>query len=229
MMNPLPLRVARTSLHQQVADRIRVMILNHQLKPGDKIDESALCQQFDVSRTPLREALKVLSNEGLIELLNHRGARVALTRPEEVRQLFPIIGALEALAGELACANVTENDVSYLQSLHDDMVECFRQKDQAGYAELNREIHLGLFQLADNPALTALYQQLTTRTHAVRHVARKSQTDWQAAIDDHEMMLIALRHRDGEALARIMRRHLQDKAEVVLSFLESPSPATVKT
>ncbi|TCV98935.1 GntR family transcriptional regulator [Biostraticola tofi] len=219
MSNTVPLRVARTSLHQQVAERIRTMILNHQLLPGDKIDESALCQQFDVSRTPLREALKVLSNEGLIELLNHRGARVAVTRPHEVRQLFPIIGALEALAGELACAHVTAGDISYLQSLHDDMLRCYRQQDDAGYARLNREIHLGFFQLADNPALMALYQQLTARTHAVRHVARKSQAEWLAAIDDHEKMLIALRHRDGALMADILRRHLQHKAEMVLAFL----------
>jgi len=220
MSHAVPLPIERTSLHQQVANQIRTMILNHQLQPGDKIDESRLCEQFAVSRTPLREALKVLSNEGLIELLNHRGARVAVTRPEEVRQLFPLIGALEALAGELVCDNVTEGDIADLQSLHDAMLRCYQQQDYAGYATLNREIHLGILHLANNTALTALYQQLTIRTHAVRHVARKSLDEWQTAITEHENMLQFLRQRDGEALGKILRQHLKHKAEMVLSFLE---------
>lgn len=214
------LRIDRTSLYQKVAEQIRTMILNHQLKPGDKIDESALCQKFEVSRTPLREALKVLSNEGLIELLNHRGARVAVTRPEEVRQLFPVIGALEALAGELACANITDDDIHYLQSLHDEMLGCYRLEDFACYAEINHEIHLKIFHLADNPALTLLYNQLSIRTHAVRYVARKSQAEWRTAIDEHEEMMIALGQRDGEALGKILRRHLQNKAKMVLGFIK---------
>lgn len=224
MKSAVPLRKARSSLYQQVADQIRTMILSHQLQPGDKIDESAICQQFDVSRTPVREALKVLNTEGLIALSNHRGARVAVTRPDDVRQLFPIIGALEALAGELACRHVSEGDISYLQSLHDEMLICYQQKDYAGYAEHNREIHLGLFQLADNPALMALYHQLDIRTHAVRHVARKSQAEWDAAIADHQAMLIALRQRNGEALGQILRRHLQSKAQMVLGFLDDVGP-----
>lgn len=220
MSHATPLRIDRTSLHQQVADQIRTMILNHHLKPGDKIDESALCQQFDVSRTPVREALKVLGNEGLIELLNHRGARVAVTRPDEVRQLFPVIGALEALAGELACANVTDGDMRYLRSLHGEMLECYRQQDYARYAGLNHEIHLGIFHLADNPALTLLYNQLSIRTHAIRYVARKNQAEWKTAIDEHEEMMVALGQRDDETLGKILRQHLHNKAKMVLGYLK---------
>lgn len=212
------------SLHAEVAQRLRNMILNHELAPGEKIDEPALCERFGVSRTPLREALKVLSMEGHIVLAPHRGARVAITSTEDVRDLFPVIGALEALAGELACQQVTELQIASLQLLHDEMVHCYRQGDAAGYAERNREIHLTIFNIADNGPLTQLYQQVSARTHSVRYVARKSPADWALAIEEHEQMLVALRARDGEALGKILKDHLAGKAHVVIAFLEKQRP-----
>lgn len=213
----------RTSLHEEVAQRLRDMILNRTLQPGDKIDESALCAQFDVSRTPLREALKVLSMEGYIVLTARRGARVAVTSISDVRDLFPVIGALEALAGELACQQVNEQEILLIQSLHDLMIAAHQRGDQAGYARCNRDIHLSLFRIAGNPALTTLYHQLSARTHAVRHVAKKSPDDWQAAIADHEAMLVALRQRNGAALATILKQHLARKAQMVIAWLETQS------
>ncbi|MEG3130834.1 GntR family transcriptional regulator [Pantoea cypripedii] len=215
----MSLRVSRQSLHQEVADSLRKMILNHELMPGDKIDEQALCRQFDVSRTPLREALKVLSQEGHIELMTHRGARVAVTSADEVRHYFPIIGALEALAGELACQHVTESDIAWLQTLHDEMVVCAQSGDLAGYAERNRAIHLALFQLADNPPLQTMYEQLSIRTRSVRHTARKTPDELNLAIHDHEEIIQALRDRDGARIGVILRQHLNKKAEMVLKYL----------
>lgn len=209
------------SLHAEVAQQLRNMILNLELKPGEKIDEPALCERFGVSRTPLREALKVLSMEGLIVLAPHRGARVALTSVEDVRDLFPIIGALEALAAELACQQVTELQIESLQLLHDEMVICYRTEDAAGYAERNREIHNTLFNIAGNAQLTQLYLHLSARTHAVRYVARKAPTDWAQAVAEHEQILEALRRRDGEQLGKILKEHLAGKAQVVIAFLEN--------
>ncbi|WP_416414300.1 GntR family transcriptional regulator [Pantoea sp. App145] len=221
MSESVSVRSGRQSLHQEVANSLRSMILNHELMPGDKIDEQALCKQFDVSRTPLREALKVLSQEGHIELMTHRGARVAVTSADDVRHYFPIIGALEALAGELACHNVTDSDIAWLQFLHDEMVACAENGDLAGYAERNRAIHLGLFELADNPPLQTLYQQLSIRTRSVRHTARKTPDELSLAINDHEEIIQALRDRDGARIGTILRNHLNKKAEMVLKYLSS--------
>jgi DNA-binding GntR family transcriptional regulator len=169
----------------------------------------------------LREALKVLSREGLITLSPNRGAQVAVTTVEDVRDLFPIIGALETLAAELACKQVTELQIESLQLIHDEMVECYRKGDAAGYADRNIQIHNIIFHIADNPHLTQLYMSLNTRTHAVRYVARKAPEDWSQAVADHEVILEALRNRNGEQLGKILRDHLARKAEVVINFIRS--------
>ena len=100
--------IPRRSLHDELATQMRDLLTRGELKAGDKISEQALCQRFGVSRTPLREALKVLANEGLVILLPNRGASVARISPEEIDELFPIMGALEALAGEAACSLLKE-------------------------------------------------------------------------------------------------------------------------
>ncbi len=209
------------SLHTKVAQQLRHMILTLELAPGEKIDEPALCERFAVSRTPLREALKVLSREGLITLAPHRGARVAVTSVDDVRELFPVIGALEALAAELACQRVSGLQIDSLQLLHNEMVDCYRAGDTAGYAERNQRIHNTIFSIAGNAQLTGLYQHLTARTHSVRYVARKTPADWARAVDEHVQFLQALRNRDGAALGKMMKDHLAGKAEMVIAFLES--------
>lgn len=222
MTDRKPFLAPGSSLHAEVAQQLRHMILNLELEPGAKIDEHALCERFAVSRTPLREALKVLSREGLITLAPHRGARVAVTSVEDVRELFPVIGALEALAAELACQQVSDLQIDSLQLLHDEMVGCYRARDAAGYAERNQRIHHTLFSIAGNAQLTQLYQHLSARTHAVRYVARKNPADWERAVVEHEQMMSALRQRDGGLLAKILKDHLAGKAEVVIAFLENP-------
>lgn len=225
MTDKKPFLTPGTSLHAEVAQQLRHMILNLELEPGAKIDEHALCERFSVSRTPLREALKVLSREGLITLAPHRGARVAVTSVEDVRELFPVIGALEALAAELACKQITDLQIDSMQLLHDEMIQCYQARDAAGYAERNQRIHNTLFGIAGNAQLTLLYQHLSARTHAVRYVARKKPADWERAVVEHEQMMSALRQRDGERLAKILKDHLTGKAEVVIAFLENPLDA----
>ncbi|WP_413738173.1 GntR family transcriptional regulator [Sodalis sp. RH21] len=206
---------ARISLHYEVAALIRDMILRHELNPGDKIVEQALCDRFGVSRTPVREAIKVLSHEGIIELLANRGARVAKITPDEIAELFPIIGALEALAGEMACRRLNDGDLARIRALHDEMVGYHRQNNHADYARINRAIHHSLFEIAGNPELLAIYQRLNIRIHGARYIARKSPARWRQAIEEHELMIQALEARDGERLAGILRTHLRHKAEMV--------------
>src|ERR1700738_2048711 len=103
MRNPKSMLISRISLHDETVSRLRAMILEGELLPGSRIAERELCDRFGISRTPLREALKVLAAEGLVELLPHRGARVSRLSDHELRDAFEIVSALEALAGELAC------------------------------------------------------------------------------------------------------------------------------
>src|SRR5471030_1393073 len=102
--------VARQTLHGEILEKLREFVVEGNLIAGQRIPEKQLCESFGISRTPLREALKVLASEGLIELLPNRGARVRSLDREQLRQLFDIMGGLESLAGRLACENITEEE-----------------------------------------------------------------------------------------------------------------------
>jgi DNA-binding GntR family transcriptional regulator len=216
-----PRAIIRRSLHDEILERLRDLIMEGELKPGAKIPEAELCVRFGVSRTPLREALKALAAEGLVTLLPNRGAVVTKTTLEEIDELFPIMGALEALAGELACAQIGDAEAAALRRDHVKMVKHFERGDWIGYTKLNRAIHEAIFAAAGNSALSALYQQLLVRTHAVRFVAKKSAQRWREAVEDHEKMMAAIDKRDGKALARLLALHLKHKAESVREAMQS--------
>ena len=213
-MNEHPL-IARRSLSTELVERLRDMIVDGSLSAGDKISEPDLCDRFGVSRTPLREALKVLAAEGLVQLTPNRGATVARIAPEAVEELFPIMGMLEALAGELACERLTAPALKRLETMHATMVRHWQADEWVPYSRLNRAIHEAIFEIAGNATLSALYQTLMVRIHAVRFVARKSAERWAEAVEDHERMMAALRARNGAALSAVMREHLRHKADMV--------------
>lgn len=213
--------IQRKTLHSEVIATLRKMIIEGTFKPGEKIPEAWLCQELSISRTPLREALKVLASEGLIELLPNRGSQITRISRKEIAELFPIIGAMEALAGELACRNLRDGDVQTIRRLHDNMVQAFAEGDQVGYWRYNEAIHAEIFRASGNDALRALYVSLNLRIHGVRHSTRKSAEWWQQAVDEHEQMLKALEDRDGPLLSRILKDHLANKAQMILNAMDS--------
>ena len=221
-MNEQPL-IARRSLHDEIAALVRDMIVRGELEPGARVPEQQLCARFGVSRTPLREALKVLASEGLLTLLPHRGATVAKVTPREIEELFPIMGALEALAGELACRRATEAEIAGIRDLHARMAECHAAGDRSGYARHNEAIHDAIFAAAGNAELAHLYAQLMVRIRRVRFVARMSPARWREAVEDHAAILAALEARDGAALAAVLRAHVEHKAATVLEALDGGS------
>jgi len=205
----------RRSLSGELVPLVRDLVLEGELKPGDRIPEQALCLRFGVSRTPMREALKVLAAEGLLDLSPNRGASVARITSDEINELFPIMGALEALAGELACDRIDDPAVARIRKMHDAMVGHYRRGEAGPYIKLNRDIHDALFEAAGNVALSTLYATLMVRIHSVRYIARKSPERWREAVEDHEIIMQALEARDGKRLAEILQEHLRHKVEMV--------------
>lgn len=212
--------IPRKSLHEEVAAQLREMIVNGELVAGKKAPEADLCQRFGVSRTPMREAFKALAAEGLIRLVPNRGAIVAKISREDVAELFPIMGALEGLAGELACARVTNAELARIRRSHEQMVRHYERGEIAPYYRLNRAIHEAIFEAAGNVTLTAMFQTLVARTASVRFTAQKSPARWAEAVADHDAMLKALEARDGPALGRILRDHIRHKLDMVNEALE---------
>jgi DNA-binding GntR family transcriptional regulator len=207
--------ILRRTLHDELVTLLRSMIMGGELKPGSRIAESRLCTHFGVSRTPLREALKVLSAEGLVRLLPNKGATVVRVTRKEVEEIVPMLGALEALAGELACANIDKDTIVRIEGLHRQMVDRFRIGDKQLYNDLNRAIHDSIFEAADNKTLSETYNMLQARLRSLFFVTPKSPPEWAAAVEDHEQMMAALAARDGAQFAAIARRHIRHKVDVM--------------
>lgn len=218
-MSALAGPIERQSLHDAVTERLREMILEGDYPPGSRLPERVLCETFGISRTPLREALKVLASEGLLEIAPNRGARVAGLTVADVDELFPVMGALEALAGELACERITETELAEIRALHYQMALHHRRRERPPYFDLNQQIHEKILDAARNSTLTAAYVNLSGRIRRARYTANISATRWAQAVAEHEEMLEALDARDGARLAEILKRHLRNKCETVKAAL----------
>lgn len=209
------------------------MFIRGDVPVGQKVPERELCERFGVSRTPLREALKVLAAEGQVELLPNRGARVLAMSLEVVEGLFAVAGALEALAGEQACEKVTEAELEQLSELHALMKAAFEKGQMRPYYELNRQIHEMIVRAARNPVLVAQYAILNGRIRRIRFESPMSHEIWARAMAEHEGMMNALLRRDGLAMASILKTHLKHKSQAILhemreSLVPAPTPAKRK-
>jgi DNA-binding GntR family transcriptional regulator len=205
----------RPNLHETVVARLRDFIVEGALAPGARIAERQLCESLGVSRTPLREALKVLASEGLVELLPNRGARVARLDERDVEDMFQVMGALEALAGTLACAQMTEGELAEIAALHYEMLAQYTRRKLPEYFRLNQAIHAAIIAAARNPILAATYQSLAGRIRRARYLANLSEERWRNAVEEHEAILQALQARDGARLARLLEDHLRNKSAVL--------------
>lgn len=209
--------ISRQALHLAVMDRLRKMMIEGTLPPGAHLNERALCEQLGVSRTPLREALKMLAVERLIELLPNRGARVVTLSASDIADAFELLSGLEALAGELACERITSAEIDDIQALHNEMMTCHANGDLPGYFDCNQRIHDRINAAARNPALTQMYQSVNQRLQALRFRSNLHAGKWEQAVDEHVAMLRALHARDGAALGRLLRGHLMAKCATVLA------------
>lgn len=212
---PKPGPIRRRTLHSETVDYLRELIVSGELEPGQKIPEKTLCERLDISRTPLREALKALAAEGMVELLPQRGAQVATISDQELQELFPIIASLEALAGELACPRLSDAQIAEIEQLHESMLVAYRERRLLDYSRLNRQIHLSIVEAAANASLLTLYRNMELRIRNIRHTVRQSSADWKRAVAEHEKILKALRARDGAKLSKVLRQHVQSTANTV--------------
>ncbi len=220
---------APATLHDDLVERLRELIVESVLEPGARVPERELCERFEVSRTPLREALKVLASEGLLELLPRRGAQVTRLTAADLDEMFPVMRALEALAGELACAEITEVEMAEVRALHYQMVLHATRRELPEYFRLNQRIHEAIMAAARNPTLARLYRGLAGRVRRARYLANMSRPRWDQAVAEHEAILAALEKRDGVALGQVLKTHLRNKCETVKeSFLaqtrQGPQP-----
>jgi DNA-binding GntR family transcriptional regulator len=217
--------VRKTLHHEVVVDALRELILDGELEPRSRVNELALCERFGISRTPLREAIKLLAAEGLLELFPNRGARVVALSETEIGEILQVVGALEGAAGELACERITEAELGLIEAATEEMILAWKAGDYPTYFARNREIHDAIMAAARNSALQSTYRSLSGRVQRARFSAHKTDEQWAHAIDDHRLMVMLLRRRDSAALAQLMRDHIKSKRPVISAAYSETRPA----
>ena len=160
------------SLHDEILIRLRDHIVEGNIPDGGRIPERQLCEMLGISRTPLREALKVLAAEGLIELLPNRGARVRQLSERDLGELFDIMGGLESLAGRLACENISDGEIAEIERLHYEMYGFYLHRDMHGYFRVNQLIHQKIVEASRNTTLLGAYANFAGRIRRVRYRAQ---------------------------------------------------------
>jgi DNA-binding GntR family transcriptional regulator len=213
--------IARRPLHEEATDRLRDLIVQGRLPPGTRLNERLLTAQFGLSRTPLREAFKVLVTEGLVELLPNRGAIVSQMDPVRLAETLAVMGALEALAGEFACLNATDGQINEIRSLHFEMLANHARGDLAGYFKFNQAIHLKIVKYSGNAVLYNTYLQLNANVRRARYMANLSQERWDAAVREHGEILEALAAREVDRIKALLSDHLAHKLSSVLADLRA--------
>lgn len=210
-----------TPLHSEVLTRLRDYIVDGHLADGARIPERQLCEMFGISRTPLREALKVLAAEGFVELSLNRGASVRRMSAQNLSELFDVMGGLEATAGRLACEHITDAEIGDIEAAHHEMYGHYMKREMQGYFDCNQRIHRMILAAARNETLAASYISFTERLRRVRfsaNLARKRDR-WGEAMREHEAMLDALHRRAGGELADILFQHLRNKRDAAIEHL----------
>jgi len=215
------LKVERQRLHDVVVERLRGFVTEGVLPPGMKLNERELCETLGISRTPLREALKVLAVEGLIEINPNRGASVTRMSEIEIRETFELISGIEAFAGELACERITSQELNDIKALHHAMVVSKNQNDLSGYYQRNRSIHDMINLAARNSELRRIYLSLNRRIQALRFLSNQQAPKWERALHDHEEMIEALETRNGKRLSDVLRHHLLDKRDAIMLMVRA--------
>ena len=214
--------IARKGLHEEVAARLRDMIVEGVLEPGARVPERELCLRLGISRTPLREALKILASEGLVDLQHHRGAVVSSLTAAALDDLFQVMGALEALAGKAACERASDTAIGEIRALHERMLGHHARGELSDYFRLNQRIHEGIVAAAGNSVLSQLYRGLSVRIRRARYMANLSKPRWDQAVAEHQQILETLMARDGVRLGRLLEEHLRHKLDVVKAVFLNP-------
>jgi DNA-binding GntR family transcriptional regulator len=190
------------SKSDMVTDVLRELITDRHLSPGTPLRQRDLAEQFDVSYTPVREALRRLESEGLVVSDVHRGATVAFTESAEMEENYRILAVLEALAGSLAVSKMTDDDLAEIEALYQHVAACPPDDDRL--AELNRQFHFRLYECARSPMLLLLMRLLWRSFPHGPQAGRPH----QESVRQHAQLVRALKRRNEEQVADIIRDHV---------------------
>jgi DNA-binding GntR family transcriptional regulator len=212
-------KLKRMGLHERAAARMRTMIIRGELPPGSQTQETRLSKELGVSRTPLREAMKVLAAEGLIELRPNRSPRIADLAVDGISELFEALAGIERLAAELAAERATERDLARLRTLQTRMEGHHRNGKLDEYFAINGEIHNTIVRMARNTPLREAHVTLISRAERARYLALGADRRWSNSVDEHAGVLAALEARDSETAGRLLGAHVRRTGTALLEVI----------
>lgn len=216
-------RGPRTALYEWVVNRIRDKIYAYELNPGDWIDEQRLADELGISRTPVREGLKLLAAEGLVTVRPRRGSYVTKLTDEDVEQIFVLMARLEGWCAMEAVAHLDEAALESLERLHAALEIHAAAHDAGRYHETNVEFHAAIQQLSGNRWLANVVAELRIVMRLARVQTLRYPGRFETSIDEHRDLMAALRERDPVRAEATMRSHLLNQLDVLQKLAGRPS------
>lgn len=202
-------RITRRTLHDEVLERVRDMIIEGRLEPGQRINEGQVGALLGVSRTPMREAIKTLASEGLVEIQPAKGAVVRKFSARDLYQVLEVLKALEQLGGQIACEQASDETIEGIHALHRRMLEYYAARERLEYFKLNQAIHSAMVAASGNQVLVEMHGTLQSRIKRLRFIGNEGPEKWAGAVAEHEEMMAALLKRDAQALSAAIGRHME--------------------
>lgn len=213
---------ALPALYQQVAERLRARIYAHELAPGAWVDEQSLADEFGISRTPMREALKVLAAEGLVVLRPRRGCYVAQLSERDLDEIFPVLALLEGRVAEEATCRLTSADFAHLTALHAELEEYAAANDTDRFFEANQAFHNALQELAGNRWLSQLIDDTRKFLKLTRRDSLRLDGRVHQSLAEHRAILAAIKKKDAAAAALQMHNHILSGRAALAQLLTHP-------
>ena len=206
---PTSTPITRKSLHSEVTDRIRQLIVESHLQPGQRVPELEIGRDLGVSRTPIREALKVLAAEGLVELLPLRGAMVKTFSKKDATDMLALMAVLEIFAADKAC-KADQKKVDQVLALQARMSLLHAKGKRSEYFEVNQQIHDAIVAMADNESLSLVHSALSKRMRSLRFSGNSTPDNWRNALKEHGEIAAALQQRDTKKIKKAVGLHFKN-------------------
>ncbi len=199
------------ALYEQVAERLRAGILGHTMAPGSWIDEQALAAAYGISRTPLREALKVLASEGLVTMKLRRGAYVTEVSARDLDEVYHLLALLESDAAVVVAQHATRAQIAELQTLHAELESQVDDRDR--FFAVNERFHMRLLEIADNRWRLQLVVDLRKVMKLNRHHSLFKQGRLEASLKEHRRIMAAIKARNHDRAQALMQQHFANGKE----------------
>jgi DNA-binding GntR family transcriptional regulator len=216
-------------LHRNTVQALRTMIVTGELAPGERLNERELCAKLKVSRTPVREAIKTLTQDGLLQVRPNHSPVVMPLEAAQTASLVEVVAAIEALAGELAAPRASQAQVAELGILHYTMLRHHAASDLRAYFEANKAFHRLIVEGSGNPVLVWVWDLLALRVDRARYSSNLRPERWNQAIEEHGHILAQISARNPEGTAQALRGHVRAGLSLVVESLRQAGPQCAAT